>query len=81
MVGRQAAGYAVMLILFGLVMVQVDNWAHLGGFAGGYGIARWLDPLKPERVDHTMIALGLLAASLLSILASIVFGLPMIRTS
>ena len=81
MVGRQAAGYAVMLILFGLVMVQVDNWAHLGGFAGGYGIARWLDPLKPERVDHSMIALGLLVASLLSILASIVFGLPLIRPS
>ena len=78
-VGRQAMGYAVMLILFGLVMVQVDNWAHLGGFAGGYGIARWLDPLKPERGDHTIIALGLLVVSLLSILASIVFGLRLIE--
>ena len=64
--------------VFGLVMVQVDNWAHLGGFAGGYGLARWLDPLKPERGDHTLIALALLVVSLLSILASIVFGLPMI---
>ena len=71
-------GYAVMLILFGLVMVQVDNWAHLGGFAGGYGIARWLDPLKPERGDHKMIAVGLLIVSVLSILASIVFGLPLL---
>ena len=77
-VGRQAMGYAVMLILFGIVMVQVDNWAHLGGFAGGYGIARWLDPMKPERDDQKILAGGLLIVSLLSVLASIVFGLPLL---
>lgn len=79
MVSRQAMSYALFLIVFGLVMVRVDNWAHLGGFGGGYLIARWLDPLKPERTDHTIVALVLLGLSLLSILVSIVFGLPVIR--
>lgn len=79
MVGRQAMSYALFLIVFGLVMARVDNWAHLGGFGGGYLIARWLDPLKPERTDHTILALALLGLSLLSILLSIVLGLPLIR--
>ena len=74
MVGRQALGYAVMLILFGLVMVRVDNWAHLGGFGGGYLLARWLDPLEPERVEHTMVGLGLLGLSGLAILYSVLTG-------
>ena len=74
MVGRQALGYAVMLIVFGLVMVRVDNWAHLGGFGGGYLLARWLDPLKPERVDHTIAGLVLLGLSGLSIVYSALTG-------
>ena len=35
----------------------VDNWAHAGGFAGGYLAAIWLDPLKRERTDHVVVAL------------------------
>ena len=53
-VGRQALGYAVVLGLFGFVMRDIDNWAHLGGFVGGYLAARWLDPWLPERVDHVV---------------------------
>lgn len=68
----QAMTYAVVLFVFGLVMSGVDNWAHLGGFAGGYAAARWLDPWKPERLDHLVAALVCLAASALAILASIV---------
>ena len=30
----------------------VDNYAHGGGFLGGYLAGIWLDPLKPERMDH-----------------------------
>ena len=33
-------------------MPGIDNWAHAGGFAGGYLAGIWLDPLKPERMDH-----------------------------
>ena len=34
----------------------IDNYAHAGGFGGGYLAARLLDPLKPERIDHIAIA-------------------------
>ena len=68
----QALGYAIALFLFGLVMSGVDNWAHLGGFGGGYLAARWLDPWKPERLDHLVGALICLALSALAIIASLI---------
>jgi rhomboid protease GluP len=68
----QAMGYAIALFLFGLVMSGVDNWAHAGGFAGGYLAAKWLDPWKPERINHLVGALICLAATALAIIASIV---------
>ena len=61
-----------MLGVFGLIMPGVDNYAHGGGFAGGYLAARLLDPMQTERIDHVMIAFGCLAASLLSIVYSII---------
>ena len=71
-----ATGYAkntaLMLVVYGFFMPGIDNYAHLGGFAGGYLVGRLLDPLKAERGDHMTIALVLLGASLLSIVASVV---------
>ena len=69
-----ASSYVLMLVVVGFLMAGVDNYAHAGGFGGGYLAARQLDPLKPERIDHIALAVGCLAASLLSIVASIVFG-------
>ena len=40
------------LFVMGLILPRVDNAAHAGGFVGGYLAGIWLDPLKPERVDH-----------------------------
>jgi rhomboid protease GluP len=71
----QAMSYALTLFLFGLIMPGVDNYAHAGGFAGGYLISRWLDPLTPERLDHLVIAVACLLASLAAVAASVVFGL------
>ena len=68
----QAMGYAIALFVFGVVMAGVDNWAHLGGFGGGYLVARWLDPWKPERLDHLVGALICLGASALAIVASVI---------
>ena len=62
--------YAVILFIFGFIMPGIDNFAHLGGFLGGYAMARWLDPLRSERVDHFIIALACLVLTALSILAS-----------
>jgi rhomboid protease GluP len=74
-VGGQALQLALIVGLFGFIMPGIDNFAHAGGFVGGYGAARFLDPLKPERIDHLLIAVLCLAASLLSIVWSVVHGL------
>jgi rhomboid protease GluP len=75
MVGDQAKSWAIMLLIFGFIMPNVDNWAHLGGLAGGYAAARILDPLHPERLDHLVIALLCLGLTVASIGISIVHGL------
>ena len=77
-VGSQALSYALMLGVFGFIMPGVDNYAHAGGFGGGYLASRLLDPLKPERIDHIAMALGCLALSILSIVVSIVTGLSLL---
>ena len=79
MVGSQALTYAVMLGIFGFIMPGVDNYAHVGGFGGGYVAARTLDPLQPERIDHMVIALLCLAASLLSVVVSLIHGAQILR--
>jgi rhomboid protease GluP len=72
-VTSEAFRYAVILFVFGLIMPGggVDNFAHAGGFAGGYLASMWLDPLKRERMDHFIGAAVCLAATALSIIASI----------
>jgi rhomboid protease GluP len=72
MAAQYASQTALMLVLYGFFMPGIDNYAHAGGFAGGYLVGRLLDPLQPERGDHTMIALVLLGLSALSIVASVV---------
>jgi rhomboid protease GluP len=74
-VGEAGLQYALMLGVFGVILPGVDNWAHAGGFAGGYVAALVLDPLKPERVDHLAVAIGSLAASLLAVAATFVYTL------
>lgn len=69
-IGQQAWMYAVVLFVFGLVFPGVDNWAHLGGYLGGYLGAQILDPRKPERTDHQILALACLVATVVSILVS-----------
>lgn len=71
-IGQQAKTWALILLVFGLLMPRVDNWAHLGGFVGGWLGARWLDPLRPERPDHILLAVVGLVATVASIVASLV---------
>ena len=72
-------GYAVGMFLMGLILPGVDNYAHAGGFAGGYLAGLWLDPLKPERMDHLMGAAICLVLTALAIIASmVVFLWPVI---
>jgi rhomboid protease GluP len=77
-----ARSYATQSIIF--VLIQgiflggiINNFAHGGGFLGGYAAARLLDPLKPERVDHIVIALACLGLSLLAVVVSVLHGLQL----
>jgi rhomboid protease GluP len=75
LIHAEAKGYAVAFFVFGLIFPGVDNAAHLGGFIGGYVASIWLDPLRPERVNHMIAALVCLVATGGAILASVVRGL------
>ena len=79
MVGDQAKSWALTLFVFGFIMPGIDNWAHLGGFAGGYFTSRFLDPLRPERLDHLIVALVCLAVTGIALVFSIVHGLGFLR--
>lgn len=74
--GQQAWTWALVLFVFGFVMPGIDNFAHLGGFLGGYLTARWLNPLVPERQEHQLGALVALAASGAAVAASLLVPLP-----
>jgi rhomboid protease GluP len=75
----QAWSYAVSAGALGFMLPGIDNYAHIGGFAGGYLAGRLLDPLKHERIDHVLIAIGCVAASLMSILWSAYTSLSIFR--
>jgi rhomboid protease GluP len=72
-----ANSYILMLVIMGFLMTGIDNYAHAGGFGGGYLAARLLDPLKPERIDHIAMALVCLGLSVVSIVVSVLHGLQL----
>jgi rhomboid protease GluP len=78
MIRTHAMSYAVGMFVFGLIMPGIDNYAHAGGFIGGYLTSMWLDPLKPERVNHMVGALACLLATVFAILASIISTLRLL---
>ena len=78
-ISDQSRSMAMGGIVFGLMMPGIDNWAHLGGFLGGYLAGRFLDPLLPERGDHVVAALVCLLLSAASIAVSVFLGLPAVR--
>jgi rhomboid protease GluP len=70
--------YALFLGVFGLIFPGVDNYAHLGGFIGGWLTGLLLDPLKPERVDHMVMALICLLATAVALGVSFITALPLL---
>lgn len=74
-VHSQAVYYAMILFFFGLIMAGVDNYAHAGGFVGGYLAGMMLDPLKPERIKHLGTAVVCLVLTILSVVVSVIHGL------
>jgi membrane associated rhomboid family serine protease len=76
---QTAISIMVQAALFGLLVPGIDNYAHLGGFIGGYFTSSFLNPMSRERGDHTVIALCCLVASALAVAASIVTGLKFLQ--
>jgi rhomboid protease GluP len=76
LIRNQAVQWIVSGLVFGFMLKGIDNWAHLGGLAGGYLVSIWLDPLKPERGDHAAMAVIALVLSLGAVLASLLVPLP-----
>ena len=73
---RFAWSYAMYMIVFGFIMPRVDNWAHIGGFVGGYLAALMLRPDRGESPTHTGLAIVCLAATVASVVASLVVAVP-----
>jgi rhomboid protease GluP len=71
-VGSTAWSWAIPVFIFGLIMPGIDNYAHIGGFAGGYLAGMMLDPLKPERINHILWAVICLVLSVLSVIVSVI---------
>jgi membrane associated rhomboid family serine protease len=74
LIREETKGYAIMGIVAGLLLPGIDNYAHLGGFLGGYGTSMFFNPLTRERGDHVVIAIICLVATFVAIAASIMTG-------
>jgi len=85
--GRSGAGssfvqstamrYAIIMFVFGLIMPGVDNYAHAGGFAGGYATSALLRPSTRERGDHMIAAAICVAATVLALAFNVFKSLPL----
>jgi membrane associated rhomboid family serine protease len=76
---QTAVSIMVQAALFSLLVPGIDNYAHIGGFVGGYLTSAFLKPMTRERGDHTIVALCCLVATALAIAVSIVTGLRFLR--
>jgi rhomboid protease GluP len=65
-------------VIFGFLWPRVDNWAHAGGFLGGWLSAKALGPLASEKPVHVVAALVCFVAMAASIGLSIVTGLEIV---
>jgi rhomboid protease GluP len=83
--GRSGAGssfvtsiamrYAVILFVFGFIMPGVDNYAHAGGFVGGYLTSMLLKPTTRERGDHMVAAALCVAATVCALVFNVAHSL------
>ena len=76
LIQQNVKSFAISILIFGLLMPGIDNWAHIFGFLGGYLVAKALKPLEGEGAIHPIIGGVLLVISLLAIIASVIHGLP-----
>jgi rhomboid protease GluP len=72
-----AMRYAVIMFIFGFIMPGIDNYAHAGGFLGGYGASALLKPNTRERGDHMIVAAVCILATIAALVFNVVHALPL----
>lgn len=75
----QLTSYVVSMAILGIIIPNIDNYAHAGGFFGGYLLGMGLDPRKPAGPGHVLGAIVCMVATVLAILASLVFVNEQVR--
>jgi rhomboid protease GluP len=78
LIHAQAKQWALILFIFGLIMPGIDNFAHAGGFIGGYATSAFFNPLTRERGDHMIAAAICLLLTFAAIAFSVLKGLGFI---
>ena len=66
----QAKQWAMILFIYGLLMPGIDNFAHAGGFLGGYAASAFFNPATRERGDHMLVAMICLLLTFAAIVLS-----------
>ena len=59
MMSQQLWQWAIVLFVFGFLMPDINNWAHAGGFAGGWGCAYLMGFIDEQRESTAMVLLAL----------------------
>ncbi len=74
MLTAQLWQWAIVMLVMGFVMSGVNNWAHLGGFAGGWGSAALMrfEDEKRETPLVQLLAVALLALTAFAVVMSFV---------
>jgi len=70
----QAKQWALIMFIYGLIMPGIDNFAHAGGFMGGYVTSAFFNPLTREKGDHLLVAVVLLLLTFAAIAMSVFQG-------
>jgi len=73
-VHAQAKQWALIMFVYGLIMPGIDNFAHAGGFIGGYVTSAFFNPLTREKGDHLLVAVVLLLLTFAAIAMSVFQG-------
>ncbi|MDI6776075.1 MAG: rhomboid family intramembrane serine protease [Syntrophales bacterium] len=71
---RQAMGWVVGLVIFGLLVAGINNWAHGGGLVSGIllGFLMGYREKKGETIIHQMLAIGCILLTVAILLWAII---------
>lgn len=71
---RQMGQWAIILFIFGFLFPRIDNFAHFGGFVGGYATAALFGyiELKRDNRTHLTLAAGAIGLTVIAFLLTLV---------